>query len=165
MALRSTRRLLVRGLIGGLLAILGSGLAAVALAADQSVAIAGFAFSPGTVSVAVGDTVTWTNTDDVGHTATADDGSFSTGTIADGTSKSATFATAGTFAYQCTIHPQMTGTVVVAAGGSTPPPTDTLAPAQPTDDRGWALLVLAAVGGLALGHRRFARRADAPLAA
>ena len=90
------------------------GVASVALAADQAVAISGFSFSPGSVTIAVGDTVTWTNSDAQAHTATADDGSWDTGTLANGASGTITFSTAGTFAYECSIHPQqMRGLVVV----------------------------------------------------
>ena len=100
------------------------------LGADEGVTIAGFAFSPATVTVSVGDTVTWTNNDGVAHTATANGGSFDTGNIGGGSSDSVTFDTAGTFAYHCKIHAAMTGKVVVQAasgGGGTPttPPTDT----------------------------------------
>ena len=133
------------------------------LAADHAVDIAGSAFSPGSVTVAVGDTVTWTNADAQNHTATADDGSWDTGTISSSTPKSVTLATAGTFPYHCKIHPSMTATLVVqAAAGATIPPADTLAPepAAPAANHGieLALLAVAALGGLLLAERRFGRR-------
>lgn len=87
-----------------------------AKAANQGVTIDNFAFSPATVTVNVGDTVTWTNAEGGGipHTATSDTGAFDTGSIPDGASSTAiTFSTAGTFSYHCTIHPTMLGTVVV----------------------------------------------------
>jgi plastocyanin len=91
-------------------------------AASGGVSIQGFAFHPGSISVGVGDTVTWTNQDSVAHTATANDGSFNTGTLKKGQSASHTFPKAGTFAYICAIHPNMKGTVTVtgasAGGGS-----------------------------------------------
>jgi plastocyanin len=59
--------------------------------------------------------VTWSNEDSVGHTVTANGGAFGSGTIAPGTSFTRTFATAGTFAYHCSIHPSMTGTITVTA--------------------------------------------------
>lgn len=101
-----------------------------ALAADSPVSIAAFAFDPPTVTIQVGDSVTWTNEDSVAHTATAGDGSFDTGSIAGGASDTVTFDTAGTFAYSCSIHPQMTGSVVVeaAAATSAPTPAPTAAP-------------------------------------
>ena len=79
----------------------------------DAVAIANFAFSPTSLTVKAGDTVTWTNQDSTAHTVTADDGSFDSKNVAAGASFSQTFATAGTFAYHCTIHPTMTATVVV----------------------------------------------------
>jgi plastocyanin len=77
------------------------------------VRIAGFAFEPGSVTVKAGETVTWTNEDTAGHTATLDDGSCGTGTLQKGESGSVRFDAPGEFAYICSIHPQMTGTVVV----------------------------------------------------
>ena len=157
MATRSVRRLIVGGALGAVLALVGSGLGAVVLAADHAVNIAGFAFSPKSVTIAVGDTVTWTNADAQGHTATADDASFDTGTISTGNAKSVTFSTAGTFGYHCKIHPAMTATIVVAAAA---PATDTVDPGKPGPGSAgtpWLLLLFAAAGGLALARRRFAR--------
>jgi len=71
------------------------------------------AYNPGNVTVPVGATVTWTNTDSVAHTSTADGGRWSSGTLGPGQQFSTTFSTAGTFAYHCTIHPGMVGTVTV----------------------------------------------------
>jgi plastocyanin len=87
-------------------------------AASASVTIVDFSFSPGSVSVAVGDTVTWSNTGQAPHTATADDGSFDTGTVNPGGSASHRFTQPGTFSYVCTIHPNMHGTVRVLAASS-----------------------------------------------
>lgn len=89
-------------------------------AVSTSVTIRDFAFSPKSVTIDVGDTVTWTNEDDVKHSATAEDGSFDTGTFGNGQSRSHTFNTAGTFQYICTPHPFMKGAINVnaaAAGG------------------------------------------------
>lgn len=80
---------------------------------EKGVNIQGFAFAPGSLTVAKGTVVTFTNNDNTSHTATADDGSFDTGTIAAGASATITFKTAGTFAYHCTFHSGMTGTIVV----------------------------------------------------
>jgi plastocyanin len=84
-----------------------------ATSAPNTVAIAGFAFGPSSVTVAKNTTITWQNKDNVAHTATADDGTWDTGSIAPGASKAITFATAGTFAYHCTVHPMMKAIVVV----------------------------------------------------
>ena len=71
------------------------------------------AYTPDAVEVAVGGTVTWTNTDSVDHTSTSDASGWNSGTIAPGKQYSVAFPNAGTFAYHCTIHPGMVGTVVV----------------------------------------------------
>jgi plastocyanin len=76
------------------------------------VTIAGFAFAPALIEVPAGGTVTWTNDDDVPHTATAGDGAFDSGTLPPGASYGHIFAAPGTYPYACLIHPGMTGTVV-----------------------------------------------------
>jgi len=103
------------------------------VAADQTVEIDNLAYSPPTVTVQVGDTVNWINADDVAHTATDADGSFDTEVIAPGTSVSVLFDTAGTSSYACTIHPQMTGTVVVEAAAAAPTEGDPEATMAATD--------------------------------
>ena len=72
-------------------------------------------YSPASVSIHIGDTITWTNADDQDHTVVAQDGSFNSGNIGSGRSFSHTFTTAGTIAYYCKYHPRMKGAVVVAA--------------------------------------------------
>lgn len=87
-------------------------------AASASVTIRDFDFTPKSVTVNEGDTVTWTNQGPTVHTATGD--GFDTGNLKKGESGSHTFASAGTFAYICTPHPFMKGTVTVqsaSAGG------------------------------------------------
>jgi YVTN family beta-propeller protein len=74
--------------------------------------IAGLAFEP-LLTVAPGQTVTWTNGDSVPHTVTSADRLWDSGRLAGGSSYSVTFDQPGTFAYACTIHPFMRGTVVV----------------------------------------------------
>jgi plastocyanin len=131
--------------------------ASAVLAADHAVDIAGFAFSPGTITISVGDSVTWSNADAQSHTATADDGSFDTGTITSSTPKTVSFATAGTFAYHCKIHPAMTATVVVQ-DAATAPATDTASPEPSAGDGpggAWLALAIAALGGWLLARRRF----------
>lgn len=71
-------------------------------------------YEPNAISVGVGQTVTWTNNGAVAHTVTADDGmSFDSGTIAAGATYALTPRTTGTFAYHCTFHPWMKGTLTV----------------------------------------------------
>ena len=80
----------------------------------QTVTIAGFAFAPATLSVPAGTAVTWTNQDATTHTATADDGkAFDCKPIGAGASMTFTFATPGTYAYHCAIHPTMKATITV----------------------------------------------------
>jgi plastocyanin len=82
-------------------------------ARSEKVEIVEFAYQPEPVVVAVGGKVIWQNEDSAPHTATADDGSFDTGTLDKGKLKSETFKAAGTFPYFCEIHPTMHGTVEV----------------------------------------------------
>ena len=79
----------------------------------DAVSIKNFAFGPASLSVAAGSTVTWTNDDSAAHTVTADDGAFDSSSIAPGSTFSQTFVAAGTFAYHCSIHPNMTATIEV----------------------------------------------------
>jgi plastocyanin len=87
-------------------------------AADTGVTISDFRFAPASVTIDVGDTVTWTNEGPTPHSATADDRSFDTGIFEAGQSRSHTFDEAGTFAYFCTPHPNMRGTVTVRAAST-----------------------------------------------
>ena len=80
---------------------------------EVAVQIRDFDYAPRTVDVRSGGRVTWTNEDAVPHTATDRAKGWDTGTLAKGASASKTFESPGTFAYYCTIHPSMTGTVVV----------------------------------------------------
>ncbi|MFG2288226.1 cupredoxin family copper-binding protein [Streptomyces sp. NPDC048595] len=78
------------------------------------VTIADFAFSPSTLTVSKGTTVTWTNEDSAPHTVTSSgSGSLNSPTLRSGDSYTFTFNSAGTFSYVCMIHPSMHGTVVV----------------------------------------------------
>ena len=79
----------------------------------NAVTIFNYSFAPGTLTVKVGTTVTWTNKDGFAHTVTADDNSFNSGNVAANATYSHTFSKAGTFAYHCSIHTYMKGTVIV----------------------------------------------------
>jgi len=70
-------------------------------------------FSPTSLTVSVGTTVTWKNTDNVQHSVTSDSGLFDSGLFNPGGSYTHTFSTAGTYPYHCTIHAGMTGTITV----------------------------------------------------
>jgi len=85
-------------------------------AATVTIEISDFAFQPATITVRVGDTVTWTNLDSAAHTATdTGSGALFDGEMATGESFSYTFTAVGTFHYICTFHPEMKGTVIVEA--------------------------------------------------
>ena len=77
------------------------------------ISIDNFTFSPATVTVAVGATVTWINHDDVPHTVTATDKQFTSKALDTDDRFSHAFTAPGTYAYYCAVHPHMTGQVVV----------------------------------------------------
>ena len=82
-------------------------------AANAEVKIDNFSFGPQTVTVPVGATVTWTNRDDIPHTVVSTDGLFNSKVRDTDEKFSYTFAKAGTYPYYCSVHPKMTGKVVV----------------------------------------------------
>jgi plastocyanin len=133
------------------------------IARDRTVRIVDFAYAPRTISIVVGDRVTWVNRDAVEHSATARNGSFDTGLLDEGEARTVRFTQVGRYRYVCTPHPSMTGTVVVrAASGPRPPDTSTARPEL--GDRGadggpaWpALLILGGAAFLVL-ERRLRRR-------
>jgi plastocyanin len=118
-------------------------------------------FAPSTQYANVGDTVTWTNGTDVAHTVTSSSGSeLASDSIGDGATFEHTFSAEGTFTYHCTIHPYMTGKVVVLAAGAALPATDSSAQPAPNShgDGGASLVLLAGLVGLSAGGlaiRRF----------
>jgi plastocyanin len=81
--------------------------------ATADVKIDNFVFTPQTVTVAVGATVTWTNKDDIPHTAVSTEGVFKSKVMDTDEKFSYTFTKAGTYPYYCSIHPKMTGKIVV----------------------------------------------------
>ena len=81
--------------------------------ASQEVKIDNFSFGPETLTVPVGATVTWTNKDDIPHTSVSTDAVFKSKVLDTDEKFSYTFAKAGTYAYFCSIHPKMTGAVLV----------------------------------------------------
>ena len=82
-------------------------------ASTDLVAIADFAFDPETVTVDAGTKLAWTNDDEAPHTATADDGSFDTGTLKLDDTGAVALDQPGTYTYYCRFHPFMKGTVEV----------------------------------------------------
>jgi LPXTG-motif cell wall-anchored protein len=140
-----------------------------------TVSMLDFSYSPASIQINQGGSVTWVNNGEEPHTSTGD--GFDTGEIASGASGSITFSSSGNFSYFCTLHPNMTGTVRVLAvddgsdGGDTggvdpgevPGPTEAAAVAAPPVDgdlpaTGDETGLLAAVGLLllALGLELFA---------
>ncbi|MEN8041582.1 MAG: cupredoxin family copper-binding protein [Actinomycetota bacterium] len=79
------------------------------------VVIDNFEFTPASLDVKVGDTVTWTNNQDTTHTVDSSvDGGWSSGVLEPGDTFSFTFTEAGSFPYHCSIHPAMIGDIQVA---------------------------------------------------
>lgn len=84
-------------------------------AGTVQVSVVDFAFNPASITAKVGDVITFTNTGAVPHTATLDDGTCKTPTIAPTKSDGLTFTAAGTYSFHCSIHPtQMKGTITVS---------------------------------------------------
>jgi plastocyanin len=132
--------------------MLGTNIRNVEAQDSAAVSIVDFAFQPASLEVAAGTTVTWTNTGQEKHTATADDGTFDSKNLQPGESFSYTFDTPGTYAYHCEIHPDMTGTITVtgAAGAATPVPAQGGQQADTLPTTGVGNEALAGGTGLAL---------------
>jgi plastocyanin len=81
--------------------------------ATAEVKIDNFSFGPGTLTVPVRTAVTWTNRDDIPHTVVSTDGAFKSKVLDTDEKFSFTFSKAGSYPYFCSIHPKMTGKVVV----------------------------------------------------
>ena len=108
----------VRGLAALVVAALTAAVLALVMSAPPAhasdVGISNYAFSPASIEVHPGDSVTWTNHDKVPHLVTTADNRFQKSPVLKaGQSFSNTFATAGTYSYFCSIHPQMTGKIIV----------------------------------------------------
>jgi len=84
-----------------------------ATTASAEVKIDNFSFGPGTLTVPVGTTVTWTNRDDIPHSVVSTEGAFKSKVLDTDEKFSFTFSKAGTYPYFCSIHPKMTGKVIV----------------------------------------------------
>ncbi len=81
--------------------------------AAGAVKIDNFSFTPTTLTVPVGTSVTWTNADDIPHTVVSDDKSFKSKALDTDDKFSYMFTKPGTYSYFCSLHPKMTGKVVV----------------------------------------------------
>jgi amicyanin len=96
-------------LAGGVL----RGTMAQAVPAAQQVVVDNFSFAPGAITVPVGTTVTWTNHDDIPHNVVSPEQKFKSPVLDTDETFAHTFEAAGTYKYYCSIHPRMTGQVVV----------------------------------------------------
>jgi plastocyanin len=104
----------------------------VAFAATSQVSIQGFAYHAPSITIRVGDAVTWTNQDAAQHSARFAGLGTGTAILSQGQSGSLTFTTAGTFNYDCAVHgAAMQGTVVVQAATPAPTPPPTPRPTAP----------------------------------
>src|SRR5437867_7831541 len=134
-----------------------------AWAASHSVSMVDFSFGPSTLTINVGDSVTWTNDATDPHTSTSDTGLWDSGSVDPGQSFTHTFSSAGTFAYHCTFHQSlgMVGTIVVAASGTLPPgsPLPNTGSSSATGPLVVLGLVFLVAGGLVLYRLRRLRRA------
>jgi plastocyanin len=92
--------------------------AASARASETEVKIDNFAFAPQRIVVQAGTTVTWINADDAPHTVASSTKVFKSGALDTEDKFSFTFTTPGTYEYFCSLHPHMTGTVVVEAAAA-----------------------------------------------
>ena len=79
----------------------------------ETITIENFAYAPGNLQLPVGGKVTWTNRDSAPHSATDSGGTWDTGVLAKGGSKTVTFGTRGTFDYYCSVYPSMKARLVV----------------------------------------------------
>ncbi|MBB5889203.1 cupredoxin family copper-binding protein [Kutzneria kofuensis] len=122
-----TRRLLSILLTIPLLAVLAP---TPAMAASQAVTMAQYAFAPASLTVHVGDTITWTNQDQAPHdvTTTAGPVAVHSPMLMTGQSWTYTFTQPGTYAYICSIHPDMKAQITVLAAPTTAPPIQRPAP-------------------------------------
>jgi plastocyanin len=87
--------------------------AAPAATGKAEVRIVNFSFSPSTLKVKVGTQITWTNGDDIPHTVVSNSPAFKSKVLGTGEEFTFTASKPGTYSYSCSIHPNMTGKLVV----------------------------------------------------
>jgi plastocyanin len=110
----------VLGLLSGAavsVAVINAVLAAPASPQGAEVKIDNFTFGPQSVTVKAGTAVTWANEDDIPHTVVATGKAFKSKVLDTDDKFTFTFTTAGTYEYFCSLHPHMTGTIVVEPAG------------------------------------------------
>jgi plastocyanin len=123
-------------------------LAAPASSATTTVQIKRSAFSPASVTINQGDSVTWTNTDTINHQVVANNGSFASPILGPGKSWTRTFARGGTFRYHDSLKPSLKGTVVVRGA----PPQVTLAASAPVVKFGGSVTLTGTVSNKRAGQ-------------
>ena len=114
---------MIGGLLTGLLVLAAWGqmvqpvfaAPAAAVEGGAKVSIANFEFMPGEITIAPGESVTWTNDDGAPHGLVYQDGAKGTDLLLPGASFSRQFDRPGTYDYSCAVHPYMTGRVIVRA--------------------------------------------------
>lgn len=106
----TTAAVLTFSMIAGEAKIFG---AASPVAPEAQIKIDNFTFAPPTITVAAGTSVKWTNHDDIPHNIVSDDKSFKSKVLDTNDEFSYTFTKPGTYSYFCSIHPKMTGKVIV----------------------------------------------------
>lgn len=115
------RSTLALALVGALASFLTLVAPPPALGVEHAVEIGDSVFSPATLTIGVGDTVTWRNADDRPHTVTSNDGVFDSGNLDEGQGFSFTFTEPGTYTYLCEYHSEMQATIVVEAAPAEAP--------------------------------------------
>jgi plastocyanin len=123
---------MTRGLAGvvlAALAVLTFAVSTASAAMTHQIPISRYAYQPATMTVHVGDVVTWTNQDQAAHDVAG--GTFHSPMLAQGQSWSFTFTQPGTFDYVCSVHPDMRAQIVVLAVQTPAPPRPPAQPAAP----------------------------------
>ncbi len=103
----------IASLVAAAALLLGASLPADTQAEPNLVKIDNFSFTPPSLTVQVGTTVTWVNKDDVPHTVTSADKKFKSPALDTDERFSFTFSAPGTYNYFCSVHPHMTGKIIV----------------------------------------------------
>ncbi len=128
-------------------ALAGAGFAVAGLTANKTVLIKSTAFSPKTVTINGGDTVTWKNVDTVNHQVVANNGAFASGQIAPNRIYAKRLDTPGTYGYHDALHPTLKGTVKVTG----PAPSVSIGASTPIAVYGNSIHVSGAVSPAAVG--------------
>ena len=117
--MRATKHPVFATIFGLVVLAIAAVFAGSARASEIEVKIDNFTFNPRQVTVKAGDTVTWINHDDIPHTVTSKTMAFRSKPMDTDDKFSFTFTTPGSYAYFCSLHPHMTGSVVVEASTGT----------------------------------------------